>query len=169
MFLYFSEPICNLDLWCDTMTSCDIMAWRHDVIAWHLGITRFAVCVDPSWQKDLRAKELYNMGRGRCVNAQVFSFYSMLNYSIWLDPECISGLADWCQFQQPIPLPLGAPIPTAESLTHCVWTEVPAQAIQNIRSTGGWRVEEQPRSGEFNEFHSSGLEFTKRNYLSQQS
>ena len=31
------------------------------------------VCVDPSWQKDFGAKELYNTGRGRCVNAQAFS------------------------------------------------------------------------------------------------
>ncbi len=35
----------------------------------------WSVCVDPSWQKDFGAKELYNTGRGRCVNAQAFSFY----------------------------------------------------------------------------------------------
>ncbi len=33
------------------------------------------MCVDPSWQKDFGAKELLNAGRGRCVNAQVFSFW----------------------------------------------------------------------------------------------
>ena len=32
-----------------------------------------SVCVDPS-QKDFGAKELYNKGCGRCVNAQAFSF-----------------------------------------------------------------------------------------------
>ena len=30
--------------------------------------------VDPSWQRDFGAKELYNTGRGRCVNAQAFSY-----------------------------------------------------------------------------------------------
>ena len=34
----------------------------------------WSVCVDPSWQKDFGAKELYNTGRGRCINAQAFSF-----------------------------------------------------------------------------------------------
>ncbi len=34
----------------------------------------WSVCVDPSCQKDFGAKEIYNMGRGRCVNAQAFSF-----------------------------------------------------------------------------------------------
>ncbi len=33
------------------------------------------LCVDPSWQKDFGARELYNTGRGRCVNAQVFSLF----------------------------------------------------------------------------------------------
>ncbi len=32
-----------------------------------------AVFLDPSWQKDFGAKELYNTGRRRCVNAQAFS------------------------------------------------------------------------------------------------
>ena len=31
--------------------------------------------VDPSLQKDFGAKELYNTGRGRCVNAQAFSLF----------------------------------------------------------------------------------------------
>ena len=32
-----------------------------------------SVCVNPSWQKDFGAKELYNTGCRRCVNAQAFS------------------------------------------------------------------------------------------------
>ena len=31
------------------------------------------MCVDPSWQNDFGAKELYNTRRGRCINAQAFS------------------------------------------------------------------------------------------------
>ncbi len=30
---------------------------------------------DPSWQKDFGAKELSNVGRGRCVNPEVFSLF----------------------------------------------------------------------------------------------
>ena len=30
--------------------------------------------LDPSWQKDFGAKELYIMGRERCVKAQAFSY-----------------------------------------------------------------------------------------------
>ncbi len=36
------------------------------------------VTVDPSRQKDFGAKELYNTGCGKCVNAQPFSFFIML-------------------------------------------------------------------------------------------
>ncbi len=35
----------------------------------------WSVCVDPSWQKDFGAKEVYNRGHGRRVNAQAFSSY----------------------------------------------------------------------------------------------
>ena len=41
----------------------------------------WSVCVDPSWQKDLGVKELYNMGSGRCVNTQAFSFLDMVRGS----------------------------------------------------------------------------------------
>ncbi len=44
------------------------------------GMFSWSVCVDPSWQKDFGAKELYNKGRGRCVNAQAFSFYNKATF-----------------------------------------------------------------------------------------
>ena len=70
----------NVILWCLTLifdqftqcktlafsvTSYDVMLWHHDVMGRH-NMT--------SWQKDFRAKELYNTGCGKCVNAQAFSF-----------------------------------------------------------------------------------------------
>ena len=39
-----------------------------------LSVSDAMMCVDPSWQKDFGAKELYNTGRRKCVNAQAFSF-----------------------------------------------------------------------------------------------
>ena len=64
-----------------------------------------SVCVSVSalrsWQKDFGAKELYNTGRGRCVNAQAFSLIkSFFSLPGWLASEqCFVVFSDCHRIQ----------------------------------------------------------------------